>query len=258
MLLVTVVFIAFTKIMSPPVSPEVKGRILALKGQKKSAFIVQRELLGANINVSISTINHLWKKKLIGGPEVTGNLPGIKRRRRKIIRTPEVIKKVKQMIKSDNPRTQMVIGKRVGISQQRISEIIKEDLGMKRLKKRSAKHLTDEMVDKRKKRAKKFKKLIEGDQLKYLLTEDEAMLPLDYTNGETDHYYALKNNEERDRPAPLATSAQQFPEQYMMAWTDSFSNHSCESKSQCRLFHPTCVDTNVRRGRPKIVWKGCR
>ena len=156
-------------------------------------------------------------KKLIGGREVTGNLPGIKRRRRKIIRTPEVIKKVKQMIKSDNPRTQMVIGKRVGISQQRISEIIKEDLGMKRLKKRSAKHLTDEMVDKRKKRAKKFKKLIEGDQLKYLLTEDEAMLPLDYTNGETDHYYALKNNEERDRPAPLATSAQQFPEQYMMA-----------------------------------------
>ena len=96
MLLVTVVFIAFTKIMSPPVSPEVKGR--TLKGQKKSAFIVQRELLGANINVSISTINHLWKKKLIGGPEVTGNLPGIKRRRRKIIRTPEVIKKVKQMI----------------------------------------------------------------------------------------------------------------------------------------------------------------
>ena len=246
--------------MYPPLSPEVKGRILALNGQTKSAFVAQRELLGANINVSISTINNLWKKKFIGGPEVTGNLPGIKRRRRKIIRTPEVIKKVKQMIKSDNPRTQMVIGKHVGINQQRISEIIKEDLGMKRLKKRSAKHLT-EMVDKRKKRAKKFKKLIEADQLKYLLTEDEAMLLLDYTNGETDHYYALKNNEERDRPVPIATAISRTVHDghcILLAWTDSHNNHSCESKSQCRLFHPTCVDTNVRRGRPKIVWKGCR
>ena len=111
----------------------------------------------------------------------------------------------------------MVMGKRVGVSQQRISQIIKEDLGKKRLKKQGAKHLTEDLVYKRKKRAGEFKKLIKGENLEFTLTLDEAMLPLDYTNGETTHYYATKKIEERDRPPPLATSAQQFPEQHMMA-----------------------------------------
>ena len=42
-------------------------------------------------------------------------------------------------------------------------------------------------------------------------------MPLDYTNGETEHYYAPKKIDERHRPAPLATSAQQFPAQHVMA-----------------------------------------
>ena len=77
-----------------------------------------------------------------------------------------------------------------------------------------AQHLTDDMVAKRKQRAQQFKEKIEGDQLEFILTLDECTLPLDYTNGETEHYYAPKNIEERDRPAPLATATQQFPEQH--------------------------------------------
>ena len=83
------------------------------------------------------------------------------------------------MLPSDNRRTQLVIGKRVGVRSQRISEIIKEDLGLKHLKKHSAKHFTDDMVAKRKQRSQDFKQKIEGGQLKFILSLDERMLPLD-------------------------------------------------------------------------------
>ena len=121
--------------MTPPFSAKVKGGIFALKGQKKSAFVAKMELLDLKIDVSISTINRLWKSKLIGKPGSMAVVLGMKRRKRKTVRTPEVIRKVKQMVQNDNPRTQLVMGKRVGVRPQRISEIIKEDLGLKRLKK---------------------------------------------------------------------------------------------------------------------------
>ena len=203
--------------MPAPLSPEVMGRILTLKGQNKSASIVRKELLDLNIDVSRRAINRVWKKKLIGGPELSEKIPGIKRRKRKTVRTPEVIRKVRQMIKSDNPATQKEMGRRLEVCQQRISEVINEDLRWKRLKKQSAKYLTEAMVTKRKKRAKNFKEKIEGEQLEFILTLDEAMLPHDHKNGETEHYYAPKNAKERDRSPPLATSAQKFPEQHMMA-----------------------------------------
>ena len=116
------------------------------------------------------------------------------------------------MVKNNNPATQMTIGRRLGIHQQRISDIIKEDLGSKRLKKPRAKHQTEAIVVKRRKRAKKFKEKISGDQLQFIVTIDEAILPHDHTNGETEYCHAAKNIEERDRSPPLATSAQQFPE----------------------------------------------
>ena len=47
----------------------------------------------------------------------------------------------------------------------------------------------------------------------YILTLDEVMLPNDHTNGQADYSYAKKNVGERDKPALIATSPQQVPEQ---------------------------------------------
>ena len=73
------------------------------------------ELLNLKIDVSISTINRLWKSKLIGGPESTAVILGMKKRTQKTVRTTEVIRKVNQMVHSDNPRTQLVMEKLVGV-----------------------------------------------------------------------------------------------------------------------------------------------
>ena len=67
------------------------------------------------------------------------------------------------------------------------------------------------MVAKRKQRAKEYKEKTEGDQLEFILTLDERMLPLDYTNGETEHYYALKKSKKEIGQHRLQPQPSNFP-----------------------------------------------
>ena len=77
------------------------------------------------------------------------------------------------------------------------------------------------------------------------------MLPLDYTNGQSEYYYAPKNVKERDHPPPLATCAQQFPELHMIVarftWRGLTRALYCaiEDKNHCRIFHQASVDADV-------------
>ena len=211
------VFTLIAVTMSPPLSSVVRGRIFALKDQGMSAFVIRKELLKSNHDVKISTINQHWRENLKKHSLKAENEQRPKRKRTRTVRTTEVVKKIKRLLASDNSPTQQAIGHRLGIRQQIVSQVVDQDLSHKRLKKPKAKHLSEAMVEKRKKRAKQFKKRVSGDNREYILTLDECMLPLDYTNGQSEYYYAPKNVKERDRPPPLATCAQQFPEQLMMA-----------------------------------------
>ena len=98
-------FVVVRKIMPAPLTDIVRGRILALKEQGNSGYVVRKILSGIPIDVSVRAINQLWKKKLIGGSQNAGKIPGAKWRKLKTVRTPKVIRKVKQMVQSGNPRT---------------------------------------------------------------------------------------------------------------------------------------------------------
>ena len=74
-----------------------------------------------------------------------------------------------------------------------MSQVVDQDLNHKRLKKPKTKHLSEAMVEKRKKRSKQLKKRVSADNREYILTLDECMLPLDYTNGQSEYYYAPKS-----------------------------------------------------------------
>ena len=144
----------------------------------------------------ISTINQHWRENLKKNPLKAENEQRPKRKRTRTVRTPEVVKKIKRLLASDNPPTQQAIGHRLGIRQQIVSQVVDQNLNHKRLKKPKAKHLSEAMVEKRKKRAKQFKKRVSGDNREYILTLDECMLPLDYTNGQSEYYYTPKNVKE--------------------------------------------------------------
>ena len=87
--------------------------------------------------------------------------------------------------------------------------MIREDLALKRLKKPEIKRLSDAIIGKRKNRPKSCHKLV-SENLKYVITLDEAWLKLDYRGGQATHYYDKKKKSERTRYPPTATSAPQF------------------------------------------------
>ena len=129
----------------------------------------------------------------------------------------KVIKIVKQMTESDNPKSQRVIGLCAGVSQPVVSPIISEDLGRIRKKKAKQRYLTDAMIEKRRFRAEEFAELVTREKAKYILTPEEATLQFDHINGQTEFFYTEKEISERLREAPLKSSAPQFPQQVMFA-----------------------------------------
>ena len=54
------------------------------------------------------------------------------------------------------------------------------------------KRLTDAMIAKRRDRAKGFVELAAGEKPEFILTLDEAMLPLNFKNSNTSHSYELQ------------------------------------------------------------------
>ena len=86
------------------------------------------------------------------------------------------------------------------VSQSTVSRIISKKLERKRIKKKTIKRLTDAMIAKCKNRAKEFAELVAGEKAEFILTLDEAMLPLNFKNGNTKIC-------ERRSQAAIATSA---------------------------------------------------
>ena len=197
------------------ISNLVKGRIFALGQLKWSRFMIQKQLRAENFFVSTGTISNVLRnvQGLANVCECRERKP--RKRTSATVRTSKVIKIVKQMTESDNPKSQRVIGLCTGVSQPVVSRIISEDLGRIRKKKVKQRYLTDAMIEKRRFRAEAFAELVTPDKAEYILTLDEAMLQFDHTNGQTEFFYTEKEISERLREAPLKSSAPQFPQQVM-------------------------------------------
>jgi hypothetical protein len=201
--------------MTVPVSPELRGRILALGAQKYSSSMISNELKKQNFTVTRRTVSNVLKNhnNCDGISAMNGSLA--ERKRLPNIRTPSVIKKVKNFIASDNPPTQREMARRVGVSQATINRIIHHDLNSRKKMKAKVHHLNEKMILQRKERALKFYNLIANGKYKNILTMDEAMLPFDFKNGQREFFYQSKNPEERRSEEPLVSRAPSFPEQRM-------------------------------------------
>ena len=95
------------------------------------------------------------------------------------------IRKVDQYTEADNPMVQREMARRAKVSQSTIYRIIDKKLDKKRTKKKTVKRLSAAMIAKRKQRAKPFSELVSGEKKKFILTLDEATLPLNFLNGQS-------------------------------------------------------------------------
>ena len=86
------------------------------------------------------------------------------------------------------------MAQRTRVSQPTVSRLISQKLNSKRLKKKTIKRLNAAMITKRRDRAKGFAELVSGKKAEFILTLDEALLPLNFKNGITSHSYQSKTN----------------------------------------------------------------
>ena len=198
-------------------SPEVKGRILALSAQKFSAFMIRKELLKSNIDVLKRTINYVLERssKPSGKKCVRDGVS--KKRKPSEIRISNAIRRIRDYSKKDNPMVQREMGRRTKVSQSTVHRIIDKKVDRKRIKKLKVHRLSDAMIAKRRIRAKPFAELVAGKKAEFILTLDEAKLPLNFLNGHTTHSYQPKKKSERIKNQPVATSAPQYPRSIMFA-----------------------------------------
>ncbi|OWA51152.1 hypothetical protein BV898_15646 [Hypsibius exemplaris] len=109
------------------------------------------------------------------------------------------------------------MARRVGVSEATIRRLADGRLEKKKLKKVKVHYLTAAAILQRSLRASPFYDLIKDGQFMWVFSMDEAMLPLDYENGQSEYYYDSKNVEERRKNVPVFTKSPSHPQQRMYA-----------------------------------------
>ena len=203
--------------MSPPISSDLRGRILAYGALKWSRSVIVKELKKLNFVVGHSTVSRVLQNHNKGGIDQSIDQPKKKQTRRPRVLTAEIIRKVKNYVASDIPPTQRDMGKRVGASAMLINRLIHGHLDKKSLKKTKVHALTPAAIEKRKIRALPFYNLINNRQFEFILTMDEAWLPYTMKNGKRDFYYDAKTVGERREDPPLTVQSPSHPQKRMFA-----------------------------------------
>ena len=203
--------------MTPSLSSDLKGRILALGALKWSQRLIVSELRKSNIIVSQKSVSNILKISNDGTANQSIDPPRAKTSRRPSVMTPRKVRKVKQYIALDNSPTQRCMAKRVGASAASINNVIHGRLKKQTIKKVKVHRLTPAAIKKRKERALPFYNLIKDGQYEYILTMDEAMLPFDPGHGQRDFYYDEKIKENRRDQPPLKVRAPAHAPQRMFA-----------------------------------------
>ena len=80
------------------------------------------------------------------------------------------------------------MARRTQVSQSMVCRIISKKLERKRIKKKTIKRLA-----KRGDRAKGFAELVADEKAAFIFTRNEAMLPLNFKNGDTIHFLPAEN-----------------------------------------------------------------
>ena len=202
--------------MAPTISVELRGRILAFRGLNYSSSMAVSALQQENVIVSKRTVCRVWEsveKKSEKNSPVENERSN---RGRPTIRTPTKIKKIGNFCSKDNPVSQRCLAKKLGVSQTTVNRLIHDNLGAVTRKKTKVHYISPKAILQRKERAYPFYQFI-SENLYYILSMDEAMLPLDYANGQTNFFYLTENDKDEGRVAPLAVQKQSFPLQRMFA-----------------------------------------
>ena len=108
------------------------------------------------------------------------------------VRTPEVIRQVKNDVSGRKPLSQRNVAKKRHISQTTVRRIIREDLQGVLRKKYRVHALSDKQAAQRVEIGREFLEYLEGEKFKKIITIDECWIYLTNTGGNRKIYYEFK------------------------------------------------------------------
>ncbi|OWA52778.1 hypothetical protein BV898_17221 [Hypsibius exemplaris] len=201
--------------MYPRIAPELKGRILALGSLNWSSRVILSELKKTKFTVCQKTISYVLKNYNNGAGNRSISGSGRYQPHHFLKLTPRKVRKVKDMVASDNPLPKTDIARRVGVSRTSVWRLVEGRLEKKKLKKVKIHHLTVAVILQRNLRALPFYDLIKDDQFMWVFTMDETMLSLDYGNSQSEYYYDPKKIDDRRADVPIFSKSPSHHQQRM-------------------------------------------
>lgn len=170
------------KFLKPSIEIDVKR----LSKENYSYREIQNKLKEEDVDISIMSICRILKNIGIRRQALSNQEEIPKFRRSPIIRTPEMVDKVKSYVIRKNPMPYRDIRKKTTLTLPIISKIIHQDLGLKTRRKCKVHRLTKNHKKNRKTNCRKlYEKHLAGSRTEFAVTLDEALVYLEDSNGES-------------------------------------------------------------------------
>jgi hypothetical protein len=180
--------------MPPRISSEVCAAIWAhhqnlLSGQKISDM-----LKAAGMTASKRAVNKIIKEIPLERQGIVKLPKRLGTQNSPSVRTPALIKKVKNLLNRPNPYTQPDIGRMLGVSQSTVRNIAKFDLGGEVRKKTRTHALSDKHVAQRVAKSPRSLNQIHRQKWKFIISIDDAWCYMSHVNGCRRIYYKFRGN----------------------------------------------------------------
>ena len=150
------------------------------------------ELKKLNKPLSPSGVQKILRKKFVDDQTPVKPVKRLTNPGKPTVRTPEVIRQVKNDVSGRKPLSQRNVAKKRHISQTTVRRIIREDLQGVLRKKYRVHALSDKQAAQRVEIGREFLEYLEGEKFKKIITIDECWIYLTNTGGNRKIYYEFK------------------------------------------------------------------
>ena len=173
------------------IDPTVEGEVRAFLGLGWSYGKIISELKKKNMKVSKGTIHNIKNRDRIAMP-----LKEIQRKSGADFKkmNQNSIKKLKNMVTKDNPKTQKQLATSFKCTQQNISYHINKTLNLKKKNKNFVHRLSDQNIENRRRRSLKLYKILNNQKWRKMVTTDEAWFYVNDFDGKRKIQYVSRDS----------------------------------------------------------------
>lgn len=182
--------------MGPKIDPVIEKMVRELAAERKPPSEICEYLKTARISLSVKTIYRITRSIGKRREALSKGLAAPKNSYQPLKLNSNKLNIINRMTSGPHPKSQTEIANRVGVTQQRISQIAKEKLHKKVFKKRKVHRLTESHKANRKINSRKlYERHLAGKKSEFVVTLDEALFYAQDSNKTSEIFYSRHGKE---------------------------------------------------------------